>query len=119
MGEKTLHDLFLLKIMNQELCSDECCHHAAEAGEGAVSEDFPRPDNALSVGALPAAQHALQQRLCQQLATCHNDGRLLSSDVTHYMIPDWKVVQDYFEILEFPELKGIIFMQTAYQTVHH
>ncbi|ELK24842.1 DIS3-like exonuclease 1 [Myotis davidii] len=35
------------------------------------------------------------------------------------MIPDWKVVQDYLEILEFPELKGIIFMQTACQAVQH
>ncbi|XP_047592556.1 DIS3-like exonuclease 1 isoform X3 [Lutra lutra] len=35
------------------------------------------------------------------------------------MIPDWKVVQDYLEILEFPELKGIIFMQTACQTLQH
>ncbi|XP_059036853.1 DIS3-like exonuclease 1 isoform X3 [Mustela lutreola] len=57
--------------------------------------------------------------LCPQPATCHNDGKLLSSDVTHYMIPDWKVVQDYLEILEFPELKGIIFMQTACQTLQH
>ncbi|XP_049469737.1 DIS3-like exonuclease 1 isoform X2 [Panthera uncia] len=57
--------------------------------------------------------------LCPQPATCRNDGKLLSSDVTHYMIPDWKVVQDYLEILEFPELKGIIFMQTACQTVQH
>lgn len=48
-----------------------------------------------------------------------SDGKLLSSDVTHYMIPDWKVVQDYLEILEFPELKGIIFMQTACQAVQH
>uniref|UniRef100_A0A8D1S9T9 DIS3-like exonuclease 1 n=1 Tax=Sus scrofa TaxID=9823 RepID=A0A8D1S9T9_PIG len=57
--------------------------------------------------------------LCPQPASCHNDGKLLSSDVTHYMIPDWKVVQDYLEILEFPELKGIIFMQTACQAVQH
>ncbi|XP_019581156.2 DIS3-like exonuclease 1 isoform X1 [Rhinolophus sinicus] len=57
--------------------------------------------------------------LCSQPAACINDGKLLSSDVTHYMIPDWKVVQDYFEILEFPELKGIIFMQTACQAVQH
>ncbi|KAM9713552.1 DIS3-like exonuclease 1 isoform 2-T2 [Dama dama] len=55
--------------------------------------------------------------LCPQPATCHNDGKLLSSDVTHYMVPDWKVVQDYLEILEFPELKGIVFMQTACQAV--
>uniref|UniRef100_A0A8C5Z2E8 DIS3-like exonuclease 1 n=1 Tax=Marmota marmota marmota TaxID=9994 RepID=A0A8C5Z2E8_MARMA len=46
-------------------------------------------------------------------------GKLLSSDVTHYVIPDWKVVQDYLEILEFPELKGIICMQTACQAVQH
>lgn len=48
-----------------------------------------------------------------------SDGKLLSSDVTHYMVPDWKVVQDYLEILEFPELKGIVFMQTACQAVQH
>ena len=35
------------------------------------------------------------------------------------MVPDWKVVQDYLEILEFPELKGIVFMQTACQAVQH
>ncbi|XP_060008574.1 DIS3-like exonuclease 1 isoform X3 [Lagenorhynchus albirostris] len=57
--------------------------------------------------------------LCPQPAICRNDGKLLSSDVTHYMIPDWKVVQDYLEILEFPELNGIIFMQTACQAVQH
>ncbi|XP_027997686.2 DIS3-like exonuclease 1 isoform X2 [Eptesicus fuscus] len=57
--------------------------------------------------------------LCPQPAACRNDGKLLSGDVTHYMIPDWKVVQDYLEILEFPELKGIIFMQTACQAVQH
>ncbi|KFP75201.1 DIS3-like exonuclease 1, partial [Acanthisitta chloris] len=47
------------------------------------------------------------------------DGKLLSDDVTHYVVPDCKVVQDYLEILEFPELKGIIFMQTACQAVQH
>ncbi|XP_070276569.1 DIS3-like exonuclease 1 isoform X3 [Myotis yumanensis] len=57
--------------------------------------------------------------LCPQPAACRNEGKLLSGDVTHYMIPDWKVVQDYLEILEFPELKGIIFMQTACQAVQH
>ncbi|XP_033045581.1 DIS3-like exonuclease 1 isoform X5 [Trachypithecus francoisi] len=57
--------------------------------------------------------------LCPQPAACSHDGKLLSSDVTHYVIPDWKVVQDYLEILEFPELKGIIFMQTACQAVQH
>ncbi|XP_036049514.1 DIS3-like exonuclease 1 [Onychomys torridus] len=57
--------------------------------------------------------------LCPQPAACRNDGKLLSAEVTHYMIPDWKVVQDYLEVLEFPELKGIIFMQTACQAVQH
>nr|KAF6391770.1 DIS3 like exosome 3'-5' exoribonuclease [Pipistrellus kuhlii] len=57
--------------------------------------------------------------LCPRPAACRNDGKLLSGDVTHYMVPDWKVVQDYLEILEFPELKGIIFMQTACQAVQH
>ncbi|KFR02537.1 DIS3-like exonuclease 1, partial [Nipponia nippon] len=47
------------------------------------------------------------------------DGKLLSDDVTHYVVPDCKIVQDYLEILEFPELKGIIFMQTACQAVQH
>ncbi|XP_053128175.1 DIS3-like exonuclease 1 isoform X2 [Hemicordylus capensis] len=47
------------------------------------------------------------------------DGKLLSDDVTHYVVPDWKVVQDYLEILEFPELKGIVFMQTACQATQH
>ncbi|XP_005393761.2 PREDICTED: DIS3-like exonuclease 1 [Chinchilla lanigera] len=57
--------------------------------------------------------------LCARPAACRLDGKLLSSDVTHYVIPDWKVVQDYLEILEFPEMKGIIFMQTACQSVQH
>uniref|UniRef100_A0A663ERE5 DIS3-like exonuclease 1 n=1 Tax=Aquila chrysaetos chrysaetos TaxID=223781 RepID=A0A663ERE5_AQUCH len=55
--------------------------------------------------------------LCR--AACPRDGKLLSDDVTHYVVPDCKVVQDYLEILEFPELKGIIFMQTACQAVQH
>nr|XP_045016823.1 DIS3-like exonuclease 1 [Jaculus jaculus] len=57
--------------------------------------------------------------LCPQPAACRNDGKLLSAEVTHYVIPDWKVVQDYLEILEFPELQGVIFMQTACQAVQH
>nr|XP_056721762.1 DIS3-like exonuclease 1 [Euleptes europaea] len=50
---------------------------------------------------------------------CPRDGKLLSDDVTHYVVPDWKVLQDYLEILEFPELKGIVFMQTACQAMQH
>ncbi|XP_029430598.1 DIS3-like exonuclease 1 isoform X2 [Rhinatrema bivittatum] len=55
--------------------------------------------------------------LCQ--AACANEGKLLSDDVTHYLVPDWKVVQDYLEILELPEMGGVIFMQTACQAVQH
>ncbi|XP_070618176.1 DIS3-like exonuclease 1 isoform X2 [Erythrolamprus reginae] len=53
--------------------------------------------------------------LCR--AGCPRDGKLLSDDVTHYVVPDWKVLQDYLEILEFPELKGLVFMQTACQAM--
>ncbi|KAJ6662919.1 hypothetical protein lerEdw1_011123 [Lerista edwardsae] len=55
--------------------------------------------------------------LCR--GACPHDGKLLSDDVTHYVVPDWKVVQDFLEILEFPELKGIVFMQTACQALQH
>ncbi|XP_039629459.1 DIS3-like exonuclease 1 [Polypterus senegalus] len=51
--------------------------------------------------------------------SCQNDGKCLSGDVTHYLVPDWKVVQDFQEILEFVDLKGVIFMQTACQAVQH
>lgn len=54
-----------------------------------------------------------------KLLTSVSDGKLLSDDVTHYVVPDWKVVQDYLEILECPELKGIVFMQTACQAMQH
>ncbi|XP_062439861.1 DIS3-like exonuclease 1 isoform X2 [Rhea pennata] len=70
-----------------------------------VREHYVRPD-------VPC-----RSALCR--AACPRDGKLLSDDVTHYVVPDWKVVQDYLEILEFPELKGIIFMQTACQAVQH
>ncbi|ROL52738.1 DIS3-like exonuclease 1 [Anabarilius grahami] len=54
---------------------------------------------------------------CQ--ANCHNIGKVLSSDVTHYVVPDVGVVRDFLEILEFRELQGIVLTQTAYQTVQH
>ncbi|XP_005990163.1 DIS3-like exonuclease 1 isoform X1 [Latimeria chalumnae] len=68
-------------------------------------------------------EHYLREKVpcyssfCQ--ANCQNDGKLLANDVTHYVVPDWKVVQDFLEILEFPELKGVVFMQTACQAVQH
>ncbi|XP_069078997.1 DIS3-like exonuclease 1 [Pleurodeles waltl] len=46
-------------------------------------------------------------------------GKQLPEDLTHYVVPDWMVVQDYLEILEMPELRGLIFTQTACQAVQH
>ncbi|CAL8362129.1 unnamed protein product [Gadus morhua 'NCC'] len=55
--------------------------------------------------------------LCQ--AGCDNDGKLLSEDVTHYVFPDVGVVVDYQEVLEFRELRGVVFTQTACSAVQH
>ncbi|XP_075714430.1 DIS3-like exonuclease 1 isoform X1 [Rhinoderma darwinii] len=51
--------------------------------------------------------------------TCARDGKHLSEDLTHYVVPDYQVLRDYQEVLEFTELRGIIFMQTACQAVQH
>ncbi|XP_041372546.1 LOW QUALITY PROTEIN: DIS3-like exonuclease 1 [Gigantopelta aegis] len=37
----------------------------------------------------------------------------LPDDVTHYLVPDCQVARDYLEILEAPEVQGIILTQTA------
>lgn len=55
--------------------------------------------------------------LCQ--AGCTNDGKVLSREVTHYVVPDAGVLRDYLEILEFRELRGIVLTQTACQAVQH
>ncbi|TDH17480.1 hypothetical protein EPR50_G00008790 [Perca flavescens] len=56
--------------------------------------------------------------LCQ--ADCDNaDGKVLPGDLTHYVVPDVGVVVDYLEILEFRELQGVVFTQTACQAVQH
>ncbi|XP_044058525.1 DIS3-like exonuclease 1 [Siniperca chuatsi] len=55
--------------------------------------------------------------LCQ--AGCENAGKVLPGDLTHYVVPDVGVVVDYLEILEFRELQGIVFTQTACQAVQH
>ncbi|XP_063781647.1 DIS3-like exonuclease 1 isoform X2 [Pseudophryne corroboree] len=47
------------------------------------------------------------------------DGKLLSEELTHYVVPDCQVLQDYQEVLEFSELRGIIFMQTASQALQY
>ncbi|XP_019722970.1 DIS3-like exonuclease 1 [Hippocampus comes] len=68
-------------------------------------------------------EHYLRERvpcyssLC--LAGCDNDGKVLPGDLTHYVVPDVGVVVDYQEILEFRELQGIIYTQTACQGVYH
>ncbi|KAJ3593004.1 hypothetical protein NHX12_005342 [Muraenolepis orangiensis] len=54
---------------------------------------------------------------CQ--ANCDNDGKLLSEDLTHYVFPDVGVVVDYQEVLEFRELRGVVFTQTACHAVQH
>lgn len=46
------------------------------------------------------------------------DGKVLPGDLTHYVVPDVGVVVDYLEIfLEFRELQGVVFTQTACQAV--
>ncbi|XP_078539155.1 DIS3-like exonuclease 1 isoform X2 [Lissotriton helveticus] len=58
-------------------------------------------------------------RLCPGGCIQAPGGKQLSEDLTHYVVPDWMVVQDYLEILEMPELRGLIFTQTACQAVQH
>ncbi|KAF7648914.1 hypothetical protein LDENG_00150350 [Lucifuga dentata] len=68
-------------------------------------------------------EHYLRERvpcfssLCQ--AGCVNDGKVLAGEATHYVVPDAGLVVDYLEILEFRELQGIVFTQTACQAVQH
>ncbi|KAF3686767.1 DIS3-like exonuclease 1 [Channa argus] len=68
-------------------------------------------------------EHYLRERvpcyssLCQ--ADCVNDGKVLPKDLTHYMVPDARVVVDYLEILELRELQGVVFTQTACQALQH
>ncbi|XP_054861694.1 DIS3-like exonuclease 1 [Amphiprion ocellaris] len=66
-------------------------------------------------------EHYLRERvpccssLCQ--ADCDHDGKVLPGDLTHYMVPDAAVVVDFLEILEFRELQGVVFTQTACQAL--
>lgn len=46
-------------------------------------------------------------------------GGLLPKTVTHYVIPDPQIVKDYLEMFETPDIQGIIFTQTAVQTVRY
>ena len=40
---------------------------------------------------------------------------VLPCDVTHYVMPDVQATADYAELLEMPDLQGIIVLQTAYE----
>lgn len=51
--------------------------------------------------------------------TFQPEGKVLPSDLTHYVMPDVGVVVDYMEILEFTELQGVVFTQTTCQAVQH
>ncbi|CAL1604420.1 unnamed protein product [Knipowitschia caucasica] len=68
-------------------------------------------------------EHYLREKVpcfsagCQ--AQCNNEGKVLPADLTHYVVPDVGVVLDFLEILEFREIQGIIFTQTACQAVQH
>ncbi|KAM8894854.1 LOW QUALITY PROTEIN: DIS3-like exonuclease 1 [Spinachia spinachia] len=69
-------------------------------------------------------EHYLRDRvpcysgLCQ--ADCDNTGApVLPGDLTHYVVPDVGVVLDYLDVLEFRELQGVVFTQTACQAVQH
>uniref|UniRef100_A0A8C2P0Y5 DIS3-like exonuclease 1 n=1 Tax=Capra hircus TaxID=9925 RepID=A0A8C2P0Y5_CAPHI len=55
---------------------------------------------------LPSGDQVCKRCLISSVLNYASDGKLLSGDVTHYMVPDWKVVQDYLEILEWPSRSG-------------
>ncbi len=57
---------------------------------------------------------------------CDNDsgdnnesGSLLPGDVTHYLLPLEDVVRGFFDVIEFPELRGIIFLQSVVAPVQN
>ncbi|XP_058521624.1 DIS3-like exonuclease 1 [Ochotona princeps] len=56
--------------------------------------------------------------LCSRPSECRNEGKLLPADYTHYMFPDWKIVEDYWEIFESRCLKGIVFTQTLWKHLY-
>ncbi|XP_035667414.1 DIS3-like exonuclease 1 [Branchiostoma floridae] len=57
-------------------------------------------------------------RLC--MAECRNEGPgLLPKGVTHYVVPDCQVTRDYLEILEFPEIRGVLFTGTVVHSMQH
>ncbi|PFX22556.1 DIS3-like exonuclease 1 [Stylophora pistillata] len=53
-------------------------------------------------------------------AVCEQgNGTLLSSSLTHYVVPDCKVSRLFLEIFESPEIQGVIFFETVVNYVQH
>ncbi|XP_045156829.2 DIS3-like exonuclease 1 [Mercenaria mercenaria] len=50
---------------------------------------------------------------------CPEGSSLLPENVTHYVIPDPQTAREYLEIFENPHIQGIIFTQTAVQSIQH
>ncbi|EDO40307.1 predicted protein [Nematostella vectensis] len=59
--------------------------------------------------------------LCQECKNNNTPTGLvsLSSDLTHYVVPDCEVSKLYLEIFEFPEIQGVIFFQTVKNHLQH
>ncbi|XP_031571497.1 DIS3-like exonuclease 1 [Actinia tenebrosa] len=64
------------------------------------------------------ACHSQACQKCQQQQ--ENIGEvLLSSDLTHYVVPDIEVTSSFLELFEFPEIQGVIFFQTVINHLQH
>lgn len=42
---------------------------------------------------------------------------MLTPDLSHYVLPDVSVVERFHEVLEYPQIRGIIITQTASDNV--
>lgn len=58
-----------------------------------------------------------QNYLCQQ--SCSNSPCSIPASVSHILLPDCFVTRTFAEILELPELRGILFLQTALHSALH
>lgn len=58
--------------------------------------------------------------LCSSSCDLNRDkDTLLPIDVSHYVIPGCQIARDYMEIWEMPDIRGIIFPQTVYNSVQY
>ncbi|CAM9816148.1 DIS3-like exonuclease 1 [Lampetra fluviatilis] len=60
---------------------------------------------------------ACSSALC--VAQCDRGSKLLGANLTHYLVPGCTVVQEFLEILELPELQGVVFTQTSCNALQH